>query len=101
MKKIINGKKYDTDTAKLIGSYSNGELYSSFGYLEKSLYKKKTGEYFLYKTGGPLSEMAIYIGNEISGSSTIIPFSNDYARRFAEKYLTVDEYEKEFGEVEE
>ncbi len=47
MKKIINGKRYDTETAKLIGSdgYSNP---SDFNYWSEDLYQKKTGEFFLY-----------------------------------------------------
>ena len=47
MKKIINGKRYDTSTAILIGSarYSHGDL----EYLTEELYRKKTGEFFLYR----------------------------------------------------
>ena len=32
MKKIINGRLYDTETAKLIGSWSNGFSSSDFHY---------------------------------------------------------------------
>ena len=46
MKKIINGKKYDTDTAEQIGYDNNGLLCSDLSYIEETLYKKKTGEFF-------------------------------------------------------
>ena len=40
MKKIINGKKYDTDTASCVGSWDNGYGYSEFGYFSEALYRK-------------------------------------------------------------
>ena len=56
MKKIINGRKYDTETAKEIGYWSNGYPCSDFNHCEETLYLKKTGEYFLYGEGGALTE---------------------------------------------
>ena len=47
MKKIINSKKYDTKTAKEIGIYCASLSVSDFGYFEETLYRKKTGEFFL------------------------------------------------------
>lgn len=52
MKKIINGKKYDTDTAKEVGYSNNGLLSTDIDYIEETLYQKKTGEFFLYGEGG-------------------------------------------------
>ena len=42
MKKIINGRKYDTETAKHIGSRSEGQP-GNFEYFTEDLYLKKTG----------------------------------------------------------
>lgn len=101
MKKIINGKRYDTDTAKEIGyaSYSNR---SDFSFWEETLYRKQTGEYFLFGEGGPMSRYAVTVGqNQWSGGEKIMPLSVDAAKEWAEKYLDADEYEKAFGEVEE
>ena len=47
MKKIINGKKYDTETAKWLGDYWNGLGGNDFKKLFETLYQKKTGDYFL------------------------------------------------------
>ena len=48
MKTIINGKMYNTDTAKLIETTSH--LYpSDFGWFRESLYQKKTGEFYTSK----------------------------------------------------
>ena len=38
MKKIINGRKYDTETAKEIGYWSNGYPCSDFNHCNETLY---------------------------------------------------------------
>ena len=48
MIKIINGKKYNTDTAKMVGDYDNNQPTNDFYYFAEELYRKKTGEFFLY-----------------------------------------------------
>ena len=101
MKKVINGKKYNTDTATLIGG--TGYSYpGDFAYWRERLYRKKTGEFFLYGIGGPMSKYAIRTGqNEWSGSQQIQPLTVQEAQEWAEKYLEADEYEQVFGAVEE
>lgn len=102
MKMIINGRKYDTETAKMVGYWSNNYSYSDFNYCEERLYKKKTGEYFLYGEGGAMSKYSVSCGQNTWGSGqTIIPMKESNAREWAEKHLSVDEYEKLFGEVKE
>ena len=101
MKKIINGKKYDTNTAKMVGetSYSN---WGDFEYWYEALYRKKTGEFFLYGEGGAMSRYAQRIGqNTWGGGEQIIPLTLAEAQEWAEKYLDADEYEKIFGKIEE
>ena len=101
MKRIISGRRYDTNTAKLIGqaSYSNC---SDLHYWSEELYVKRTGEYFLYGVGGPMSKYSQQTGeNEWTGGKEIIPLSLNEAKMWVEKYLDADEYEKIFGKVEE
>lgn len=90
MKKIINGKAYNTDTAEKLGDCWNGE--SDLRYCLKTLYRERTGEYFLHCVGGG---MTIYNGQRIK------PLTEAEARKWAEEYLTADEYEQIFGLVEE
>lgn len=100
MKKIIHGKMYDTETAKLIGIYSHSKP-GDFNYYCEELYRKRSGEYFLAGEGSCLSKYAVSTGqNEVSGSEKIIPLTEDEAKEWAEKYITADEYEEEFGVVE-
>src|SRR5690554_91779 len=101
MKRIISGRRYDTQTAKLVGhtSYSTP---GSLDYWREDLYRKKTGEFFLHGQGGPMSKYLERTGeNEWSYGHEIRPISMDRAKAWAEKYLDADEYEKIFGKVEE
>lgn len=101
MKKIIGGKKYDTATAQKLGSFENNAE-QRFAYVEETLYRKRTGEFFLYGEGGPMSRYAETIGaNEWSGGSRIMPMTWDEARKWAEEHLSADDYEGIFGEVAE
>lgn len=101
MKKIIDGALYNTDTAKELGStsYSNRR---DFNFYEETLYRTKSGRYFLHGEGGPMSRYAKTVGqNEWSGGEKIIPMSREAAMKWAEEKLTADEYEAIFGEVDE
>lgn len=101
MKKIINGKKYDTATAKEVGSYQKG-YGRDLSYYREDLYRKKTGEFFLCGEGGPASKYAESCGNNSwSGGCQIIPLTYEAARTWAEEHLDADEYEAIFGEVSE
>lgn len=101
MKKIINGKKYDTDTAECVSCWSNGYGCGDFQYAEERLFRKKTGEFFLHGEGGAMSNYAESYGNERYGGEKIIPLSENEAKEWAERNLDVEEYEAIFGEVEE
>lgn len=102
MKCVIDRKKYDTETAKLVGSWSNGLSSSDFDYCCEKLYLKTTGEFFLYGEGGPMSRYAVSCGqNEWSGGAQIIPLEPEKAQAWAEEHLTADEFEEIFGAVSE
>ena len=101
MKKIINGRRYDTASAKELGSnsYSNR---SDFNFWEETLYRKSTGEFFLYGEGGPASRYAQAVGqNSWSGGERIMPLTTQEAQSWAEKNLSGDEYEKIFEVTED
>lgn len=101
MKRIIDGRKYDTDTAEYMG----GNMYSypgDFHYWCEGLYRKKNGEFFLHGEGGPMSRYSEALGNNCWGDGEdIIPLTEEEAREWAEKNLSADTYEEIFGEVEE
>ena len=101
MKKIINGRKYDTDTAEALASYWNGLGGSDFAHCTETLYRKKTGEFFLHGEGGPMSKYSHSYGNMTCGGEKIIPLTEDEAKEFVERRCDGDEYEAIFGPVEE
>ena len=102
MKKIIEGRVYNTDTAELVGEWANTYNTRDFNFCIEKLYRKKTGEFFFHCRGGAMSKYAVSVGsNAMSGSEQIRPISFEYAKRWAEEHLTADEYEKLFGEVAE
>lgn len=102
MKKIINGKVYDTETAKVVGGWDNGLGRRDFGNVVEILYRKRTGEYFIHGEGGPASKYSVSCGNNSwSGGEKIIPLSYQTAKEWAEEHLSCDEYELEFGPVAE
>ncbi len=102
MKRIIDGKKYDTETAYMVAQWENMYDVRDFHYFSESLYRKRTGEYFLFGEGGAMSKYAETIGqNEWRGGDAIMPLTYDNARKWAEEHLSVEMYESEFGEVSE
>lgn len=101
MKKIINGKMYDTETAAFIGDYSYGAP-GDLSYVSESLYRKKTGEFFLYGEGGPMSKYSMSCGNNSwSGGEAIIPERDFNVRKWVAAHCDADAYIKLFGPVEE
>ena len=101
MKVIINGKKYDTDTAKRVCGYSWGYC-SDFHYISETLYRKKTGEFFICGKGGAMSKYSQSYGDgSFGGAEEIIPITVDDAKKFTEEYVSVEAYYNIFCEVEE
>lgn len=101
MKKIIAGKLYDTETAVAIGDngYSNP---GDFHYWWETLYKKKTGEFFLFGEGGPASCYGEqFAQNSWRSGSEIRPLSEDEAKEWAMENIDADDYMEHFGPVEE
>jgi len=102
MKKIINGKVYDTEKAKQVAFYSNAGSWRDFQHYEETLYLKRTGEYFLFGEGGPMTRYARSEGqNSWTGGERIEPLTYAAAKEWAEEHLDGDEYEAIFGEVVE
>lgn len=101
MKKIINGKVYNTDTATLLADYEYG--YSrDFNYVYEALYLTKKGAFFIHYEGGANSKYAEVVGqNQWSDGEGLRLLDEDEAKEFLEKYGDTETYSKVFGEVEE
>ena len=117
MKKIINNKRYDTDTAKKVAEYDSDAARSDFNYYHEDLYQKRTGEFFLYSQGNAAlkySELDFLTFSRAfpdgwQSGEKIIPLTVDEAREWAERTQDADTtekiilcaYESIFGVVDE
>lgn len=101
MRKVINGRTYNTETSKRIGSWDNGVYGNDFRSCEEDLYKNTKGAYFLVGSGGPLSKYSVSLGNSTSGTTELIPMTAEEAQAWAEEHLDAEDYEAEFGVQEE
>lgn len=94
MKKIINYKKYDTETATEIGAWFHGTT-GTFEYVHESLFRKNNGEYFLHGEGGAASKYHEKIGTNLwRGGSVIIPLTSDEAKVWCEEHMGDATYEE-------
>jgi len=103
MNKVINGHRFNTETAKMIASRDNG-LPGDLYWVSEALYRTKAGLYFIHGEGGAGSKYAKPAsqgGDWTAAGEDIIPVSEDTAREFAAKNLSGDEYEVAFGSVED
>lgn len=102
MKKVIRGRLYDTETAIRVGAIDGGgESRTDFHFWEETLYKKRTGEYFLHCYGGALSKYGVWHGRQGESGERIKPLSYTEAQEWAEDALDGDDYIAEFGDLEE
>ena len=96
MKAIINGFRYNTEKADLVGSYGNGLSCSDFSNWNAGLYiTKRSKNYFLAGSGGAMTSYSRPAGNMTSGGSKITPLTKEDAFEWAERYLSeciVEEY---------
>lgn len=94
MKKIINGSRYDTETAKRLGRWESGPDIRDLLHYSETLYRTKSGKYFLHDEGGH----GTTYGNSQNGEQ-IIPIAEDAAKAWAEEHMDGDDYEATFGAV--
>jgi len=96
MMRIINTKKYDTETATYIDDFTSTEDYNrtNFNFYREALYKKRTGEYFLYIEGWG-------VGRGRGYDEKICPITLDKAKKWVEENSSGELYEELFGEVQE
>ena len=98
MKKVINGKMYNTETAQLIAEWDNGCYGSDFRNCRKALYLTKKGQYFVAGSGGPMSEYAERHGNNTSGGSGLELITKGEAVRWCEEHECTEALEEHFSD---
>ena len=71
MKRVINRKLYDTDSAEQIAHYARNTDQRDFNYFVETLYNTEDGEYFLHGRGGPKTKYAKRRNGCTTGSEEI------------------------------
>lgn len=96
----IDGKRYNINTAELIASWDNDLPYMDFDYLKETLYRKKTGEFFLYGEGGARTKYQAVDGDGKSsiGGEEIVPLTEEAAKEWLKAYADEDTYKTIFPE---
>jgi hypothetical protein len=95
MKAIIDGKRYDTDTATLVAGISGGDGPRDFRWEDTGIYVTPKGNWFLSGEGGPLTRWARPCGSGSSGGSGIEAIDRDQARHYLEglgETAAIEEY---------
>ena len=98
MKAIIEGRRYNTETATEIADHSGGGYNGDFHHYEESLYRTRNGRYFLAGSGGAMSHYSVSIGqNQWGPGSTIKPLTNEEAQQWCESTKNYDALEEQFS----
>jgi len=95
---IINGKRYDTKTAKKVASTWNQRGGDDFLHIREELFKTPKGEYFLRGQGGAQTKYSVQYGNARYGGSRIVLMTAVEARGWLEQHQEIEALETEFGQ---
>ena len=87
MIKVIDGKRYNTETAEIVFTHTNGCYADDFRFRRKQLFRAPKGAWFIHHYGGAMTDMAVSVGNNgRGGSEDIEPVSDDDAYGFLEAH---------------
>lgn len=90
MKKTIRGRTFDTDTAERLGTYRDSNCI-------EVLFRKRTGEFFIYGRGNAESDYAKWGKTGVVGSEQIITLTPKQAQKWARLKLSAVQYNDLFG----
>jgi len=71
MRKLIDGKIYDTEKAEKIVSASWGD-FNSFWWTQETLYRTAAGKWFFLGEGGPHSKYKIIMHGSVGAGRTLV-----------------------------
>ena len=100
MKKIINGLRYDTETATEVTVLRSGEDDKDDEYFTEALYKTQKGAWFIVGNGGIDSKYGLL--EEMTGlvmdMDLILPLTEDEVMARLEEHNEVELLEEHFGD---
>ena len=90
MKKVIKGKKLDTQTAKMVGT----AMIDDNKDIVETLYRTKSATYFIHNVYSKSTNGKLEVGEDI------YLVSANEAKEWAKKWLTKSEYDRCFGDID-
>lgn len=99
MKKVVDGKRYNTETAEVVAEYYNGLGCGDFRRVDEALYRTNKGSFFLAGEGGPMTKYSRAVGDMTGGGEDIIPMSGEEALSWLESKNETEAIEKYFRET--
>ena len=101
MRRIINGKRYDTETATMVADVGSSGYISrtDFRYDNSKLYRTAKGRWFIAGSGGPMSRWAQSVGNGRTSGSGILPIGESDAREMLENRGETEALETYFAKA--
>lgn len=87
MKRVINGRVYNTETAECIDDWDNGCNFGDFNQCDESLYKTRKGQFFTAGSGGARSKYSHSCGtNSVGGGEGMELLSEARALSWCEEH---------------
>jgi len=86
MKRVIDGKLYNTETAVELVNWNNGLGSNDFNSCDETLYRTKNGNYFLQGDGGAMTQWCKSNGKETWGSSSLVALTAQEALEWLEDH---------------
>ena len=97
MKKIINGKVYNTETAECIAD--EGKSLHNFYSTSESLYRTKKGAWFIYGVSSAGGRYGSSCGNTLSGGEDIRAIDEKEVVEWAENTDIDDDEKSKIAEI--
>lgn len=101
MRAIIEGKRYDTETAEEVAAYHSPHFRGDFHRFSETLYRTSRGRWFLVGEGNAASPYAEPVVDGRGPGERLVPFSDEEAREWLEsrgKYGALEAYFADFIE---
>ena len=103
MKSVIEGKRYDTETATKVAEVSDNYGGRDFRAWSGTIYRTPRGNWFIEGSGGPMTMFAERVGDNTGSGSGIRALDKSSVRDLLERYARLsdwEQYQEELGVVE-
>lgn len=100
MKRIINGRRYDTEAkfTEAVADYSNGMPCTDFRRIDEVLYRTNHGNWFIHGAGGAMTKYSAPCGDLRGAGERIVPLTPDEALDWLESRGETEVIEKYFAD---